>query len=53
MATNKQAFLNHLAQSRRVVEQWPQWKQDVLKAAPESSVVSALVSPPPVRKEIR
>lgn len=33
MSRNDSAFLNHLAESRREVEQWPAWKQDSLKAS--------------------
>lgn len=33
MNRNKSDFLNHLAESRREVEQWPVWKQDSLKAS--------------------
>lgn len=33
MTSNKQEFINHLHESRRVVEQWPAWKQESLKAA--------------------
>jgi hypothetical protein len=47
MTTNKQEFLNHLSESRRVVEQWPDWKQESLKASHGSS----RASPPPRERE--
>ncbi|VVP33295.1 hypothetical protein PS850_04514 [Pseudomonas fluorescens] len=37
MNSNKQDFINYLNESRRVVEQWPTWKQESLKAAQGSS----------------
>lgn len=32
MNSDKKAFLEHLAKARRTVAQWPQWKQDLLRA---------------------
>jgi len=32
MDSKKQDFLNHLYESRRIVEQWPTWKQEAVKA---------------------
>lgn len=46
MNSNKQDFINHLNESRRVVEQWPTWKQESLKAAQGS-----LRSPSPAPRE--
>ena len=33
MSSKKQDFINYLNESRRVVEQWPTWKQESLKAS--------------------
>ena len=46
MTTNKQDFINYLNESRRVVEQWPTWKQESLKAAQGNSRSSS----PPIRE---
>lgn len=42
MTPTKEDFLNHLAESRRTVEQWPSWKQEALKASPQHSNSSSV-----------
>ncbi|QKZ06785.1 MULTISPECIES: hypothetical protein [Pseudomonas] len=34
MNSDKKAFLEHMAKARHTVAQWPQWKQNILRAAP-------------------
>jgi hypothetical protein len=48
MTSNKQDFINYLNESRRVVEQWPTWKQESLKAAQANS---RSPNPPPRDRE--
>ncbi|MGN8139803.1 hypothetical protein ACTJK3_02705 [Pseudomonas sp. 22105] len=44
MTPTKEEFLNHLAESRRTVEQWPSWKQEALKASPQQHSSSSAPS---------
>lgn len=44
MTPNKEEFLNHLAESRRTVEQWPSWKQEALKASPQQNATTSMSS---------
>ncbi|WP_339430322.1 MULTISPECIES: hypothetical protein [unclassified Pseudomonas] len=50
MTPTKEDFLNHLAESRRTVEQWPSWKQEALKASPQHNNAA---STPSQQKEKR